>query len=255
MEEKNLSAVIITYNEEQFLALALESVAFADEIVVVDSFSADRTVEIARQFTEKVYQRKFDDFSSQRNYSLGLAEGRWVLVIDADEIVTAGLKNEILAITNSSAENSAYAIPRDNVFMGKAMRRAGLGNDHVVRLFPRTVKYRNRVHEVPDTGELQVKNLKEKLKHITYKGYEEMVRKTYRYSALRAIDMYEKGYRPTLFKMMFKPAFRFIKHYIFQGGFMEGKRGFIFSYMTSMDVFMRISQTWRLRAGERIQGH
>lgn len=253
MSKVELTVAIITYNEENDLEKALESVSFAAEIVVVDSFSSDTTVNIARQFTDKIYTRKFDNFSSQRNFSIEHASYEWVLVIDADETIPAALQDEITNVVNTSPRaECAYSIGRSNIFMGRHLKHGGLNKDRVTRLFPRSVRYRSRVHETPDTGSMPVINLKNKMNHNTYKGYAAMLTKTDKYSTLKARDMYESGYNPTLFKMLFKPAFRFFRHYILRGGLRDGKPGFVFASISGLEVFQRLTKVWRMQAGEEI---
>lgn len=251
MPNVNFSVIVITYNEAQNISDVLESARFADEIIVVDGFSSDNTVEIARQYTNKIYNRTFDDFSAQKNFAIGLASHEWIMVLDADEIITPLLREEITEAVKHTPD-CAYSIGRDNIFMGRKMRFSGMQNDRVVRLFPKTVRYQSmRVHEVPETGTLPIKRLQGRLTHLTYKNYEDMLRKVDHYSTLKARDMYEAGYKATFAKMLFKPFHRFLRHYILQGGFMDGKQGYIIGWIRALELFQRITKTWRMQSGDK----
>ena len=253
MSTVQLTVVVITYNEEHNIQSALDSVAFAGEIVLVDGGSTDRTVEIAARYTDKIFRREFDNFSAQKNFGIEQAAHEWVLVLDADETIPEGLGKEIREIVAQGPADAVYSIGRDNYFMGKKLRFSGVQNDRVIRLFPRRIRYRRtRVHETPDTQHLPIRKLRGRILHKTYKDYESMMKKVDHYSTLKALDMYEQGYNPSFIKMLFKPPHRFLRHYIFQGGFLDGKAGFMIASIRALEVFQRITKTWRLQAGETL---
>lgn len=251
----NLTVVIISLDEEERIEQTLDSVCFADEIIIVDGISTDRTVEIARKYTDKIIERKFENFSFQRNFALSMATNKWVFVIDCDEIVTPELRAEIEDVVASDAEpDTAYLIGRDNIFMDKRLKFSGVRNDKVIRLFPNNIRYKiTRVHEIPEIGHMKVKRLEGRIQHMTYKSYGSMLQKIDHYSTLKALDMFEAGYNPTYFKMIFKPMFRFFRHFIIQCGFLDGKRGFIIAYIRALEVFQRLTKVWRMNQGEDIR--
>ncbi len=148
MKNKNkISVTIITGNEEDNIRECLESVKWADEIIVVDSESSDKTVEIAKEYTDKVFIHKWEGYASQKNYALNLATNDWILSIDADERVTPDLAEEM--INSSLDQHNGYKIRRENYFIGKKITGCGWGNDYQVRLFKKNrTKLSNRlVHE------------------------------------------------------------------------------------------------------------
>ncbi|MCC8089083.1 MAG: glycosyltransferase family 2 protein [Rikenellaceae bacterium] len=253
MEKNKLSAVLITYNEEQNIRKTLQSLGFADEIVIVDSLSTDDTVRIAREYTDKIFTRRFDNFSSQRNFSLEQAVCDWVLVMDADEIVTPELQREILQfLASETVELCAVSIGRDNIFMDRVLRHSGAGGDHVIRMFPKNIHYKNEVHEVPDVGGLPVKKFRSRIIHNTYRSYGHTLEKYDHYAKLHAVQMYRNGYKVTLGKLLLKPGFRFFRHYILKLGFLDGKQGLIFSYLSARGVFDKLVRTWRMQNGEEL---
>ncbi|MCD7963921.1 MAG: glycosyltransferase family 2 protein [Rikenellaceae bacterium] len=251
MERKKISAVLITYNEEINIERTLESLDFVDEIVILDSYSTDRTVAIASKYTNKIYYRKFDDFSSQRNYSLDLATNEWVIVVDADEVVTNELKDEIRALLRVIDSKSVYSIERNNIFMGRRLKHGGVNNDYVVRIFPKTIRYKNKVHEIPSTGDKSVKILKNSMEHHTYKNYRHTLEKYDHYTTLHAENMFRKEYKITHWKLFIKPSFRFFRHYVLKMGFLDGRQGLVFAYLSAWGVFDKLVKTWRMQNGEQ----
>ena len=144
-----LSAVLITRNEEKNIEMCLKSVLLADEVIVVDSGSSDRTPELARALAARVVSRPFDDFASQKNYAAGLAAGEWILSVDADERVGAALKNEILGVIGKEDAVDAYRIRRRTNFFGRDFKAGGLQEDAPARLFRRgRARFVNPVHEI-----------------------------------------------------------------------------------------------------------
>ena len=149
-----ISALAITYNEEKNVERYIKSLSFAGEIIIVDSFSTDNTVEIAKQLGAKVVQREFDNFSAQKNYALSLANHDWVTFFDLDEIVTPELAEEITNTLKTNPKNEAYKVKRNFYFMGKRLKYSGFQTDTVVRLFNKNqCKYNGKlVHEILETS-------------------------------------------------------------------------------------------------------
>lgn len=242
-----ITAIIPTFNEEIHIEEAIKSVSFADEIIVIDSYSTDNTVVLIKKHKVTLMQRVFDDFSSQKNYAIDQAKHDWVFVLDADERVTETLREEILQTVLNKTQSVAYWIYRSNIFMNRKIKYSGWQNDKVIRLFNKEYcKYNGRlVHEEIFT-EGKVGFLKNKIEHYSYKNFDTVILKRNRYAQLQAETLYKKGVTPNLFHFLIKPAFRFFKHYIIQRGFLDGFQGFIISFMYVYTVFVRYIKLWLL---------
>jgi len=241
---QQLSVIITTFNEASNIEACLESVKWADEIIVVDSFSTDKTVDIAQQYTSKIFQRKYSGPADQKNWAIPQATHNWVLILDADERVTLPLKNEISQILQLDQPKDAYWIPRQSFFMGKKVRYSGWQGDAVIRLIRKEkCRYDNQqVHEEIITEDIEVGRLKNKLNHYTYKNLNHYLAKIERYAEWSAKDHLKKTPKITLYHLWVKPFFRFIKHYFFQLGILDGKVGFIISAIMAWGVFLRYAK-------------
>lgn len=250
MEVKKLTAIITTGNEEHNIRGVLESVSFADEIMVVDSYSKDRTVEIAKEYTNFIIQREFDSYSSQKNWAIPQASHEWILLVDADERITPKLKKEILEVLKSQDIDhySGFWIHRMNHFMGQKIHYSGWRNDRVIRLFRRDYcRYNDkRVHEEIIT-EGKVGILKEKMYHNTYVTLDNYFHKISKYASFQAKEYDEKTGRLTPYHFILKPLWGFFKHYILQSGFRDGVPGLVIGYIQGYTVFMRYVKLWLLR--------
>lgn len=237
---QKISVIITTFNEAEHIQGVLESAQWADELIVVDSFSTDETVELAIKFPTKVLQRKYIGPADQKNWAIPQATHDWILILDADERVTPELENEIKTLLQKPFEKDAFWIPRQSFFMGKKVKYSGWQGDAVIRLINKKCRYNNlQVHEEIMTEGINVGRLKNKLEHYTYKDLDHFLTKMQRYSDWSAQDHFEKTPRVTFFHLYFKPFFRFIKHYFIQLGFLDGKVGFIISAIMAWGVFLR----------------
>jgi len=246
-----LSVIIITYNEEENIKDCLESVKWSNEIVVVDSFSSDKTVEIAREFTPKVFQNKWTNFSQQKNLALAKASNEWVLNIDADETVTPELKEEILAIVNSQFSTlEGYYIPRKNHYMGRWIRHCGWYPDYKLRLF-RKGKGRFNERTIHESVVVEGKKgfLKSCLSHYSYKNLSDHLSRIDKFSTLGAEQMFRDGKTARFFDLLFRPLTRFIKMYLIKRGYLDGIYGLIVSVMGSFYVFTKYLKLWELSRG------
>jgi len=243
-----LSVTIITYNEEENIKHCLESVKWSDEIVIVDSFSSDKTVEIAREFTPKVFQNKWTNFSEQKNLALEKASNEWVLSVDADERATAKLKEEILTILNSEFQSfNGYYIPRRNHYLGRWIRHCGWYPDYKLRLF-RKEKGRFNERTVHESVVLEGRKgyLKSYLNHYSYKNLSDHLGRIDKFSTLSAEQMFRDGKRARFFDLLFLPLTRFIKMYLIKRGYLDGIYGLIVSVMGSFYVFTKYLKLWEL---------
>lgn len=241
-----ISALIITHNEERDIERCLASLSFADEIVVLDSFSTDRTIELARRYTDKVSQREFRGFSEQRNATLDLATNDWILIIDADEVVTSELADQMLHAA-ASDEFDAYRVPRLTHFLGKPIRYCGWYPDMSVRLARKSKsRFGDRlVHETLEVnGRIGV--ITGDLIHFTCHDLEEMIRKMADYSRAAATQKLLNGERFRLSKLLFAPGLTFLKKYIVKQGYRDGLRGFVLCAMGLFGVFVRYAMLWEM---------
>ncbi len=249
--KQKITAIIPTFNEAHNIKEVLESVTFADEIMVVDSYSTDATVEIAKQYTDFILQREFDYPASQKNWAIPQATHEWILLVDADERVTPELKTEIIKVLEEEPGKdniTGYWIKRRNHFMGKRVRFSGWQNDKVIRLFMRDhCRYEDKqVHEEIETdGRLVF--LKNRFYHNTYTTLDAHMKKLNRYATWQANDYDKKTGMLTPYHFVLKPMWSFFKHYILQQGFRDGVVGFVIAYIQSYSVMMRYIKLWMLR--------
>ncbi|MEZ4779585.1 MAG: glycosyltransferase family 2 protein [Flavobacteriaceae bacterium] len=242
-----ITALSITLNEATVLNAFLKSLDFVDEIIIVDSFSSDETVTIAKQFEKvTVFERAFDNFSAQKNFAISKANNDWILFFDPDEEITPEVKKEILE-TLHNPKADAYFIRRQLYFMGKKIKYSGFQTDWVIRLFKKDcAKYNgNLVHETLDiTGTTE--KLKTRVPHHTYKSFDDYTGKLNRYSKLQAQMLFEKKKRPNVSHFIFRPWYRFWHQYILRLGILDGKEGLILAYINSYSVFNRYVKLWLL---------
>lgn len=242
-----ISAIAITLNEAHNIEAYIDSLWFADEIIIVDSYSTDETVSLAEKHEKvTVYQRKFDNFSAQKNFAISKAKNDWVTFFDLDEEVTPKLADEIVELVKNP-KAIAYYVKRDFYFMGKRIKYSGLQNDYIVRFFNKNhCQYNaNLVHETLETDG-KTENLKNSLPHHTYKSFDDYTAKMHKYSALQAKMLYKKGKKPTYYHFLFRPYYRFWNQFIFRLGILDGKEGFILAYVSAFSVFKRYINLWLL---------
>lgn len=225
----SLSTIIITKNEEACIYDCINSVSWADEIIVVDANSTDKTVEIAKKLGAKIHiTKEWLGFGHQKNLALNLATKTWVLSLDADEIVPPQLKQEILEAIKSGKTNQAFQIARSSSYCGQFIKHSGWSPDYVLRLLPRQqARFSNDlVHEkILFNGE--IKSLKTPLIHKSYENLEDVLDKTNRYSTAGASMMRAEGESSSLSKAVLKGLWAFIRTYFIRLGFLDGRMGFI----------------------------
>ena len=243
-----ITAIIPTFNEEIHIEDAIQSVQFADEIIIIDSFSTDKTVKIAKKHNVVLIQRIFDDYSSQKNFAIDKATHNWICILDADERISIALKKEILKKVSSEETNeSAFWICRSNIFMNKEIKYSGWQNDKVIRLFKKdSCRYNGQlVHEEIYTKE-KIGFLKNKIVHNTYKSFDIFISKKNDYATLQALELNKKNVKPNLYHFILKPIIRFNRHYFFRGGIFDGVPGLVISYVAMYTVFIRYVKLWLL---------
>lgn len=240
MTPPRLSAVIITSNEEERLRGCLESAAWADEIVVVDAESQDKTVQIAREFTDHVIVRPWPGFARQKNFALAQAGGDWILSLDADEEVSPELRDEIRTVLAGGAVCEGYALPRKNIFWGRWVRHGGLYPDWQVRLFRRgQARFAELdVHESVRV-EGRVGRLRGALLHRSYRDVADFLARADRYSTLAAAEWARSGRRAGARDLVLRPLGRFASMYVLHRGFLDGWRGLLLAALYAYYVFVR----------------
>ncbi len=242
-----LTVIIPTFNEDAYLEAALRSVRFADQIIVVDSFSSDATPKIAKQYNTLFLQRTFDNFSGQKNHALEHATGDWVLFLDADERVTYPLQLEIKKAMESDT-HSGYKLNFPHFYMNRFLYHH---SNKVLRLVRREgTHYTGLVHEkLHCEGSLGL--LKHPVLHFTYKGLEHYIQKREGYAWFQAEQLQKKGKKATLFLMFVKPSYRFFSSYFLKGGFRDGIPGLAVAAINSYGVFSRYVKLLLLERGMR----
>lgn len=237
---KKLAVLIMTCNEEKNLARCLDTVRFADEIVIVDSGSTDRTLEIAESYGAKVVVRPMDEggFAAQRNFLLKQTEADWVFYIDADERLRPETAEEMRAVVDRNDE-AVWAIRRHNVVMGQQMKHGVNRPDWSDRFGPRAkLHWTGAVHEGIES-DLPRKRLRGMMMHYTYDDWEIYLRKLNQYTTLGAEMLYEKGKKAGMFTALGHSGFSFVKSYLLKLGFLDGWLGFVMCFMASCSVLIK----------------
>ena len=243
-----ITAIIPTLNEEIHIEEAIKSVGFADEIIIIDSYSTDKTVELAKKHKVKIIQRKFDDFSTQKNYAIDLAANKWIYILDADERVTPEVQKEILNAVKNPNGFVGFYVRRTFFFTDRKINYGGCQRDKVVRLFLKEFcRYNGSpVHEtISAKGKLGF--FKNKINHFSYKSYNHYISKMNHYGTLRGKQYYEKGKKVNLFHILIKPPARFVIHYFIRLGFLDGFAGYIFAKTQAYGVYTRYVKLWLLK--------
>ncbi len=239
-----ISVAIITKNEEKNIKDCLDSVNWADEIVIVDDASQDKTLEIAKAYPQvKIILHRFESFSKQRQYAIGLAEREWILMLDADERVTEGLKKEILEKINNPGFYNGFNIYFQEVFLGKILKPKNKGGHP--RLFK---KGKGTIEDVPIHEHIMVKEpigqLENHILHYSYQSIRQVISKFNKYTDLEAQFLFEKGTRTNLLMIIIVPVVTFFRHWIGQKNVGNGIYGVILSLLFAYYFFMKHLKIW-----------
>ena len=238
--KEKISGLIISFNEEKNIREILDGFSICDEIIVVDSFSSDQTIAIAKQNPNvKIIQHSLEDFTKQRNIALDAAANDWVLFLDGDERITPELRQEIISELNKPEKKDAYYFYRKFYFAGKPIHFSGTQTDKNFRLFRKSkCRYiaEKKVHETLQVnGTVGVFN--NKLQHFSVSDYESYRRKMIHYGQLKGQELFEKGKHFSVITQYLKSAFKFFKTYVLRLGFLDGKEGFQLSVLQTLSVF------------------
>jgi glycosyltransferase involved in cell wall biosynthesis len=247
-----LSVTVITRNEAADLDDALASVAWADEIVVVDSGSTDETAAIARRRTDRVVVRDWPGYVEQKNYAASIASHDWILSLDADERVTPQLADEIKGVVSGAPSEAAFRIPRVTFHLGRWVRTTDWYPDYQTRLYDRraaqwTGQY---VHEAV-TVRGPIGRLRGELQHYAYRDIADHLETIDRYTTYAARQMREAGRRAGLFDLAVHPPLAFLRNYIARGGIRDGVPGFVISALNSYYVFLKFAKLWEIDSSRR----
>lgn len=246
----HISVVIITYNEEENIIDCLESIKWAEEIIIVDSFSTDGTLQISKKYTDKIFQRRWEGFGFQKQFALGKATSDWVLNIDADERVSGELKEEILSNKNV-LDKDGYYIPFKFYWLGKQLRYGGCSKERHIRLFRRErAKFQGFIHEKllidGETG-----YFKNPIIHVSYKNIEDYFNKFNLYSTMVATQRFNEGRKIPLVFEIFVSIWDFFNRYIFKLGFLDGMPGFLWASFSSFHRLVKYAKLWEMQKGKR----
>lgn len=242
-----LSVIILTYNEEKYIADAIKSVSFADEIIVIDSYSNDLTVKIAEELNCKVLQHKFKNFSSQKNIAIPYAQGEWILFLDADERVTPALQQEILETINTPGDFRAFKLRFPHFFIDDFLYHKA---DKVTRLvYNSGVHCTGEVHEKLHIPKGKTGILKNHVLHFTYKGIFHYMAKKECYSWFQANEQFKKNKKVTYYHLAFKPFYRFFFIYIVKRGYLDKTAGLAGAAFDAYGVFARYLKLMLLQKG------
>ena len=254
-----LSVVIITHNEEANIRRTLESVTWADEIVVVDSGSADNTVAVCREYTGKVFHQDWLGYGRQKNLAIERSSGEWILSLDADEPIEPELAEEIRGIISSNGAADGYRIPRKTFFLGKRIKHGGWYPDYNLRLFRRgRGRFQERaVHEAVRV-EGRVGRTRGAIEHYAYPDLASYLSSINRYSSLAVDVMAQKGisvFQASWMNLLFRPVLTFLFKYVVRMGFLDGKPGLVLNLFHSYYVFAKYAKAWEHKSiGQRVEG-
>ncbi|MBI1807966.1 MAG: glycosyltransferase family 2 protein [Ignavibacteria bacterium] len=250
---QNLSVIIITHNEEQNIVECLQSVAWVDDIVVVDSQSSDRTVDLARKFTPKVLTTPWMGYAAAKNFALEKTKNEWIFWLDADERVPNELSAEIQDILKHQTESaSGYEVARRAYFLGRWIKHCGWYPGYVVRLFRKDgAKFdTSRVHE-----KLEIRGtigrLRNDLLHYTDDNLFHYLAKFNRYTTLAAEDLRHGGKKFSIYDIIVRPSYLFFKMYFIRLGFLDGMHGLVLSLLSAAYVFCKYAKLWDSTHAER----
>ncbi len=252
MKKLPLSVYIITKNEIRRIREALTSVAgWVDEIVVVDSGSTDGTLEVAKEFTDRVYHRDFTGYGEQYSYAHSLTKNEWLMYIDGDEEVSPGLRDEIIGLfENGRPRADGYLAPRETFYLGRWIRHGGWYPDNILRIYRKKQGawgkgLHPKLHIAGKIGSLRNPFL-----HYNYLNISHQIQTVDQYSKFASRERVGQGKGFMMFKLLVNPPFRFVRDYIFRRGFLDGMPGFIIALTTAYYVFIKYAKVWELVKAE-----
>lgn len=245
-----ITAIVITFNEEHNIAAALESLSWADEIIVVDTESTDGTVEIALRFTNRLFVRAWPGYSAQKNFAAEQASNDWIFSLDADERVSPELTKTILEIKGQSEpEPAGYEMPRRTFYLGRWIKHSGWWPDLKVRLYDRrrALWRGDFVHESLEVKG-SVTRLEGNLLHYTVRDASEHHLRMDRYTTLAAEELFSRGKKASVGSLFISPLVVFLRSYLFKLGFLDGVPGLAIARFAAHYEFLKTLKLWEMRA-------
>ena len=256
LSHNRVSAIVIAKDEERHIAECLDSLSFADEtVVVVDSESRDRTLDIVKRYTTRVFVETWKGYAETKQIALEKTSNSWILWVDADERVTVECAAEIVRTVSSGSQYSGYRFRRKAFFLGKWIRHGGWYPGFVVRLFrkDRGRFNRARVHEGLDVDG-PIGTLESPILHYTDDTLEQYVQKLNAYTTLAAQELFERNKAFRLSDLIFRPLHMFMKMYVFKAGFLDGMEGWILAVLSGNYVLVKYAKLWELHRGSKKVG-
>ena len=248
-----VSGVITSFNEEHNIGDCIESLAWCDEIIVVDSFSTDRTPEIAQGYDKvRFFQRNYFGAGAQKNWAMRHVRSNWIFLLDSDERCTSELRREVKTLLADGPEHDAYMMNRDVYLLGKRIRFSGWQHDRVARFFRTgTAYYENRrVHSVlHTTGETPILNHPIE-HHMVDRSFDEYAFRLAKYGYWNAAQCWRDGDRTSSIEVMVRPVWRFFRTYILQLGILDGSTGIVFCLLQSYSTYMKFAILWGWQTNE-----
>jgi glycosyltransferase involved in cell wall biosynthesis len=245
-----LSVTIITLNEAEHIGAAIDSAAWADEVIVVDSGSSDDTVSIARGRGVRVEHRDWTGWIDQKNFAASLATHDWIFSLDADERITPSLAAEVRALLAGEPARRGYRMPRVTFHLGRWIRTTDFYPDYQTRLYDRrAARWRGRyVHESVGVDG-PVGRLKNEIEHYSFRDLRDQIERANTYTTLAARQMAEAGRRAGPFDLIVHPPAAFLRNYVLRRGFLDGGAGLTLSLVNAWSVFLKFAKLWELRSG------
>ena len=235
-----LSVTVITKNEVNFIRACLDSVRWADEIIIVDSGSTDGTVEICREYTDKIMLTDWPGFGPQKNRALAMATSEWVLSLDADEQVSPELKQEILSAMSFPEDHAAFDLPRRSSYCGRRMRHSGWWPDYVTRLFRRgSARFSDDLVHERLVVDGRIGRLREPLIHAAFENLENVLETMDRYSTIGARMMHDRGKKATMATAILHGFWSFFHTYVVRSGFLDGRTGFMLAVSNAEGTYYK----------------
>jgi glycosyltransferase involved in cell wall biosynthesis len=250
---QSVSAIVVCFNEEDRIADCLESLRWCDEVVVVDSFSTDRTPDICRSYTNRFIQRPWAGYRDQKAFAHSQTTKDWVLLVDSDERVTPALREEIQAsLRRDGGAYVGYALPRLVFYLNRWWRRGGWYPDYDVRLFRRErVTWGGSDPHEKILVDGKVGRLKNPLHHFSYRNIDDHIQRINRFTSISSQELQKEGGHWRLSDALLRPAARFFRSYILKRGFMEGFAGFYVAVTAAIYVFLKYAKLWEIELEER----
>lgn len=244
-----ISAVVLTKNSEKTINQCIKSLLWCDEIVIIDDYSKDATLDAVKKYKKVlVFQRNLDnDFGSQRNFGLEKVKGDWVLFIDSDEVITDKLQKELKTTLSNTKGTSGFYLKRNDFFQNKWLKYGEVGNTHLLRLAKKNKgQWVRRVHEVWKING-KTERLTHPILHYPHPTIADFLKEINFYSSLHAKDAFEEGERTNFFLILAKPKLKFFVNYIALLGLLDGVEGLIYAIMMSFHSFLAQSKLWQLQ--------